>query len=308
MRFKKPKFWDDNRQTVSSLVLFPLSLIVFFVTKLKRFRKGEKFKFPIICVGNIYLGGTGKTPISIEIFKILSSMNKKTVFIKKFYPYINDEINILNKIGPVISEKSRIKSLKSLYNSNHEVALLDDGFQDTKFLKDLSIICFNETNWIGNGNIIPSGPLRESLDALKYADCIMIKGKKDQKKERLLLNYNKKLQFFYFDYNIEIDNSIREKKVIAFAGIGNPESFFELLTEKNLNVIKKISFPDHHKFTDNDLDKIINFANENNTIILTTEKDYERLEHKYKSLIYFTKLSVKIEKFDVFKNLIKEKI
>ena len=308
MQFKKPKFWDKNRQTIFSLILFPLSIIVYFVAKLKRLKKGKKFKFPIICIGNVYLGGTGKTPISIEIFKILSSINKKPVFIKKFYPYIHDEINILNKIGPVISEKSRIKSLKSIDNSNYEVALLDDGFQDTKFLKDLSIVCFNENNWIGNGNIIPSGPLRESLDALKYADCIMIKGKKDQKKERQLLNYNKKLQFFYFDYNIEIDNSIREKKVIAFAGIGNPESFFELLTEKNLNVIKKISFPDHHKFTNNDLDKIINFANENNAVILTTEKDYERLEHKYKSLIYFTKLSVKIEKFDVFKNLIKEKI
>ena len=308
MQFKKPKFWDKNRQTIFSLILFPLSIIVYFVAKLKRLKKGKKFKFPIICIGNVYLGGTGKTPISIEIFKILSSINKKPVFIKKFYPYIHDEINILNKIGPVISEKSRIKSLKSLDNSNYEVALLDDGFQDTKFLKDLSIVCFNENNWIGNGNIIPSGPLRESLDALKYADCIMIKGKKDQKKEIQLLNYNKKLQFFYFDYNIEIDNSIREKKLITFAGIGNPESFFELLTRKNLNVIKKISFPDHHKFTNNDLDKIINFANEKNAIILTTEKDYERLEHKYKSLIYFTKLSVKIEKFDVFKNLIKEKI
>ncbi len=308
MQFKKPKFWDNNRQTIFSLVLFPLSIIVYFVAKLKRLKKGKKFKFPIICIGNVYLGGTGKTPISIEIFKILSSINKKPVFIKKFYPYIHDEINILNKIGPVISEKSRIKSLKNLDNLNYEVALLDDGFQDTKFLKDLSIVCFNENNWIGNGNIIPSGPLRESLDALKYADCIMIKGKKDQKKERQLLNYNKKLQFFYFDYNIEIDNSIRKKKFIAFAGIGNPESFFELLTRKNLNVIKKISFPDHHKFTNNDLDKIINFANESNAIILTTEKDYERLEHKYKSLIYFTKLSVKIEKFDVFKNLIKEKI
>ena len=308
MQFKKPKFWDKNRQTIFSLILFPLSIIVNFVAKLKRLKKGKKFKFPIICIGNVYLGGTGKTPISIEIFKILSSINKKPVFIKKFYPYIHDEINILNKIGPVISEKSRIKSLKSLDNSNYEVALLDDGFQDTKFLKDLSIVCFNENNWIGNGNIIPSGPLRESLDALKYADCIMIKGKKDQKKERQLLNYNKKLQFFYFDYNIEIDNSIREKKFITFAGISNPESFFELLIRKNLNVIKKISFPDHHKFTNNDLDKIINFANENNAIILTTEKDYERLEHKYKSLIYFTKLSVKIEKFDVFKNLIKEKI
>ena len=308
MQFKKPKFWDKNRQTIFSLILFPLSIIEYFVAKLKRLKKGKKFKFPIICIGNVYLGGTGKTPISIEIFKILSSINKKPVFIKKFYPYIHDEINILNKIGPVISEKSRIKSLKSLDNSNYEVALLDDGFQDTKFLKDLSIVCFNENNWIGNGNIIPSGPLRESLDALKYADCIMIKGKKDQKKERQLLNYNKKLQFFYFDYNIEIDNSIREKKIVAFAGIGNPKSFFELLTEKNLNVIEKTSFPDHYKFTDNDLNKIINFSKENNAIILTTEKDYERLEHKYKSLIYFTKLSVKIEKFDVFKNLIKEKI
>ena len=214
MQFKKPKFWDKNRQTIFSLILFPLSIIVYFVAKLKRLKKGKKFKFPIICIGNVYLGGTGKTPISIEIFKILSSINKKPVFIKKFYPYIHDEINILNKIGPVISEKSRIKSLKSLDNSSYEVALLDDGFQDTKFLKDLSIVCFNENNWIGNGNIIPSGPLRESLDALKYADCIMIKGKKDQKKERQLLNYNKKLQFFYFDYNIEIDNSIREKKFI----------------------------------------------------------------------------------------------
>ena len=308
MQFKKPKFWDKNRQTILSLVLFPFSVIVYFVTKLKRLKKGKKFKFPIICVGNIYLGGTGKTPISIEIFKIISSMNKKTVFIKKFYPYIGDEINILNKIGPVISEKSRIKSLKKIENSDHDVALLDDGFQDTKFLKDLSIICFDDNNWIGNGNIIPSGPLRESLDALKYADCIMMKGKKDQKRESQLLNYNIKLQFFYFNYNIEIENSIREKKVIAFAGIGNPESFFELLTEKNMNVIRKISFPDHHKFKNNDLDKIINFANENNAIILTTEKDFERLEHKYKSLIYYTKLSVKIEKFDVFKNLIKEKI
>ena len=308
MQFKKPKFWDKNRQTIFSLILFPLSIIVYFIAKLKRLKKGKKFKFPIICIGNVYLGGTGKTPISIEIFKILSSINKKPVFIKKFYPYIHDEINILNKIGPVISEKSRIKSLKSLDNSSYEVALLDDGFQDTKFLKDLSIVCFNENNWIGNGNIIPSGPLRESLDALKYADCIMIKGKKDQKKERQLLNYNKKLQFFYFDYNIEIDNSIREEKFITFAGIGNPESFFELLTRNNLNVIKKIIFPDHHKFTNNDLDKIINFANENNAIILTTEKDYERLNHKYKSLIYHTKLNVKIEKFDVFKNFIKEKI
>ena len=94
MQFKKPKFWDKNRQTIFSLILYPLSIIVYFVSKLKRFQKGKKFKFPIICIGNVYLGGTGKTPISIEIFKILSSINKKPVFIKKFYENQKDEQKI----------------------------------------------------------------------------------------------------------------------------------------------------------------------------------------------------------------------
>ena len=81
MQFKKPKFWDNNRQTIFSLVLFPLSIIVYFVAKLKRLKKGKKFKFPIICIGNVYLGGTGKTPISIEIFKILSCNRLKSLFL-----------------------------------------------------------------------------------------------------------------------------------------------------------------------------------------------------------------------------------
>ena len=85
MQFKKPKFWDKNRQTIFSLILYPLSIIVYFVAKLKRFQKGKKFKFPIICIGNIYLGGTGKTPLSIEFYNILKEQKMKPVIIKKNY-------------------------------------------------------------------------------------------------------------------------------------------------------------------------------------------------------------------------------
>ena len=140
MQFKKPKFWDKNRQTIFSLILFPLSIIVYFVAKLKRLKKGKKFKFPIICIGNVYLGGTGKTPISIEIFKILSSINKKPVFIKKFYPYIHDEINILNKIGPVISEKSRINSLKSIDNTKRLISTTDIVNEYNQFTRSKSAV------------------------------------------------------------------------------------------------------------------------------------------------------------------------
>ena len=308
MQLKKPKFWDNNKKSIFSSILFPLSLIVILISKLKRFKKGKIYTFPIICIGNIYLGGTGKTPISIEIFKIIKSMNRKPVFIKKLYSYIYDEINILKNIGPVISYKDRVKSLNSVTNLNYDIALLDDGFQDTSIYKDLTILCFDETTWIGNGNIIPSGPLREPLSSLKGADCIMIRGKKDQEKENQLLKYNKELQIFYFNYDFKIENHIKEKKIIAFAGIGNPESFFELLDNKNINIIKKFSFPDHYKFRPKDLDMIVNLSKHSNAIILTTEKDYERIEPKYKSLIYFVKLKVEIEKRNELKNLIEKKI
>ncbi len=308
MQLKKPKFWDSNKKSIFSTILFPFSLLVLLISKFKRLKKGKNFTFPIICVGNIYLGGTGKTPISIEIFKIIKSMNKKPVFIKKLYSYIYDEINILKNIGPVISHKNRIKSLSGIENLNYDIALLDDGFQDTSIRKDLSILCFGENTWIGNGKILPSGPLREPLSSVKYADFIMIKGDKNQEKENQLLKYNKKLQFFYFNYDFKIENTIKEKKIVAFAGIGDPKNFFELLTNKKINIVKTFSFPDHYEFKSKDLDMIIKFSKNANATILTTEKDYERIDIKYKPLIHFVKLEVKIDKYSDLKNLIKNKI
>ena len=131
---------------------------------------------PVICVGNIYLGGTGKTPLTLELFKIIKSIGKNPGFIKKGYDYLDDEIKMLEKIGKVYTDKSREKAINSLISSS-VIAILDDEFKI--FNKKISqFYVFNSRQLIGNGFTIPSGPLRESIKSLKRADCVLINGEK----------------------------------------------------------------------------------------------------------------------------------
>ena len=116
MKFFKPKFWDKNQISIFSILLFPVTIIVKLINFFKYFLiKKYKCSIPVICVGNIYLGGTGKTPFCIELFSILQNLNKKSVFIRKKYNSFQDEINLLKLSGPVYEDKKRINALnKSL--------------------------------------------------------------------------------------------------------------------------------------------------------------------------------------------------
>ena len=113
----------------------------------------------------------------------------------------------------------------------------DLGFQDFSINKNLSIVCFNEKQWIGNGLVIPSGPLREDLSALKRADCVIINGEKNIDIESKILNKNKEVKIFYIKYKGQNIGEFKNKKVSAFAGIGNPENFFNLLKEDRKSVV-----------------------------------------------------------------------
>ena len=132
---------------------------------------------PIICVGNIYLGGTGKTPLVLEIFKITKLLGKKPAFVKKYYDYLEDEITMLKKIGKIFVSKSRVEAIESLIENKNDLVILDDGFQDFTINKNLSIVCFNQKQWIGNGFIIPSGPLREKTFSIKKSTLCFYKWK-----------------------------------------------------------------------------------------------------------------------------------
>ena len=307
MKLKKPKFWDNPKLSIWSILFFPFSLIYFFLSYIKQLKRSKKFHVPVICVGNIYLGGTGKTPLAKEIFKITRSLGKNPAFVKKYYDYLQDEIEMLEGVGKTFAAKERAEGIDLLIKNNNDIAILDDGFQDSSIRKSFSILCFNQKQWIGNGFLIPSGPLRERLSSIKRADCIVINGDKDNIIENQI-NEIKQLKIFYTKYkpkNLEI---LKDKKIFAFAGIGNPLNFFELLKKNNLQLLNYQSFPDHYNYKKKDLDNLKSKAKELNALLLTTEKDYCRIDRDVRKGIEKLDVDLEIDSKEEFINLIKKNI
>ncbi len=308
MQFKKPTFWDYPKITLWSIILFPFSIIylgIIWITRiLAIFKTHKKPTIPVICVGNIYLGGTGKTPLVREIFNIAKSLGKNPAFIKKHYDYLSDEIKMLRETGETYTSDKRHTSIFLSIFNNHDVAILDDGFQDFSIKPDFSILCFNSKQMVGNGFVIPSGPLREKLNAIIRANCIIINGQKNLEFEKKLYKNmgNKKLHIFYSKYKIKNIEKFENKEITAFAGIGNPSNFFELLRENNLKIKETYSFPDHHNYSEKDFKKIIK---DNSTKIITTEKDYYRMNDDQKRNCDYVEVELEIDNKNKFKEIIK---
>ena len=309
MKFFKPKFWDKKQISFFSILLIPIALLIILLNFFRRtFVKTQKCSIPVICVGNIYLGGTGKTPLCIEIFSILKKLNKNPVFIRKKYDSFQDEVTLQKKTGQIYQDDKRIDAINNAIKNKADVAILDDGFQDFSINKNLSIVCFNEKQWIGNSLIIPSGPLREGLSALKRANCVIINGGKNTDIENRIFSKNKEIKIFYTRYKAQNIDEFKNKKVIGFAGIGNPVNFFNLLRNNNIDILEEISFPDHHNYSNKELEKLINKTKKNNTILLTTEKDYLRIDENYKKNINCLKIAIEIENRNQFIEEIKKVI
>jgi tetraacyldisaccharide 4'-kinase len=306
MRIYKPIFWNKPKNFIT-LILLPISFLSqIFVLLKKKFYKAKKFNIPILCVGNIYIGGTGKTPISLFLANELKLLGKKPVIIKKFYKNQKDEHLLIEKNGtPLIIEKDRSSSIR-LAEKEFNFAILDDGFQDYGIKKDLSILCFHNKQLIGNGYIFPAGPLRENLSAIKNAQIAIINGEKNEIFESKLKKFNSNLKVFYSKYKLINPEKFQNKDILAFAGIGNPENFFDLLIENGLNVKKSIPYPDHYDFKRNEILEIIDQAKEKNYTILTTEKDLSRIQNFKFSEIYSCDVSLEIENKSHLMTLIKK--
>ena len=303
MKFLKPKFWD-HEYSFFSLILLPLSLIyqllIFFR---KNFIKQKSFPIPIICIGNIYIGGTGKTPLAIKTFEILKSLNKKPVIIKKNYQNQKDEILLLKNYCKVITAKNRIEGITNSIEKGFDTIILDDGFQDIQIKKNLNILCFNSFQKIGNGLTLPSGPLRENLKSLKNCHYVFLNGEKDLTFENKLKKYNPTLEFLYYSYYSKNINEFKNRKLVAFAGIGNPINFFNFLKTNRLNVVKEISYPDHYSYSDKELDNLKKIEKAHNAKLITTEKDYFRINPIFRKRVNYLPIKIKIDE-DLFKKKI----
>ncbi len=312
MNFRKPKFWDYKNPNLISYFLLPLTIFIKINNMLLKFKnKNKNLKIKSICVGNIYVGGTGKTPTTIKIYEILKKIGLFPTVGKKIYKNQIDEIIILKNKVNLITGNSREKIINKVGKNKKSVIVFDDGLQDRDISYDLKIVCFDSSNLIGNGFLIPAGPLREKINSLLNYDCVVFKGENGNTKKFVnkIKNINKKLKIFSTYLKIKNLNKLkRSKKYIVFSGIGNPESFRNILFKNKFKITKEIIFPDHYDYNVNDIKNIKKIANENNAEIITTEKDFVKLSKVDQMNINYLKLEIKFKNEKKFINYLKSKL
>jgi tetraacyldisaccharide 4'-kinase len=303
MKIFKPKFWD-KKYSIIGFFLLPLSIFLQILISLKnKISNQKKFSIPVICVGNIYVGGTGKTPLSLEIFKILESLNKKVAIIKKSYTQHDDEFKLIESKGAkLFKNSSRSVAINDAIKNKFECVILDDGFQDFSITKNLNIICFNEKQLAGNGMTLPSGPLREYFSALKKCQIVVINGDTNLKFEKKIKDISTDISIHYSEYSPTNIENFKGKNLLAFAGIGNPDNFFDLLEKNKFKLTKKIAFPDHYNYTLKELNDLISLSIEMNSQIITTEKDFYRIKHFQLPQIQCLNIAVKMVNKKKFEN------
>ena len=298
MKIKKPKFWDYKKPNYIAYLILPLTLITSLINTLKKTKTPQSRNIKTICIGNIYIGGTGKTPTSIKISKIISDLKLKPVFIKKYYKDSVDEQKLLNKHGDLMCDQKRLNALNEAVENNFDVAIFDDGLQDPSINYDLKIVCFNIKNFIGNRLLIPAGPLREKINSLSKYNAVFLNGNNENTEQiinEIKIN-NNKIKIFETIYTLVNSDLLDKKfKYLAFAGIGNPKTFNKTLVKDNFNIVSFLEFPDHYQYTSKDIIKIKNIAKNLNAKIITTEKDYLRITNENNNNINFIKMELRIK-------------
>ncbi len=287
------------RKTFLSFLLLPLSFVYFILHKIDiliKFLRQESFlNKKIICVGNCVAGGTGKTPFCILLAEILQDnfifLTKgygRTAF-EDFFVEINQDIDV-NKIGDesmILKEHGKLyvskNRKKAIKNINENIIITDDGMQDLTIKPDIRFVIFDANRGVGNGFLLPSGMLRAPLNSINPSDVIVVTNSKY--KTELKCNFERN-RIIYTNQKLIYNELLKTKKVIAFSGLGDNNKFFDNLKSETLNVVERVSFSDHYKYSIDDYNCLIRLSEAKNATLLTTQKDY-----------------VKLQKFDIMKKI-----
>ena len=325
---KAPKFWYKNKDTYLSNTLYPLSLIFRLGTKIRNIISIQKSaNLPIICIGNIVVGGAGKTPVALKIGKMLKKGGYNPHFVSKGYggfeknntliqswhspKSVGDESLLLSEVSPTWIGLDRNESFKLAKNKGADCIIMDDGFQNPTLQKDYSIIVINSEQGFGNKRVMPSGPLRESITrGISRTNLVITIGEINEEVKSKIPN---NIPIIKSEFKINNEQKIfKGKKITAFAGIAFPEKFFNSLRNQGAKVIKEITYPDHHIFEENDLLSLAEIANKNQSILVTTKKDYIRIPKSYRSLVNTLDGEIEFEDekliFEILTNVIENKI
>ncbi len=294
-----PSFWyeADGRHAAPLLraLLTPLGWI-YAASVRRRLRTTLPFDcgVPVICVGNLTAGGTGKTPVVRDLCQRLQAQGHTPAVLSRGYggqlsgpvwvtpdhtaQDVGDEPLMLSKTAPVMVARDRVAGAKAIVETGHDVVVMDDGHQNPSLKKTLSLVVVDATRGLGNGRVIPAGPLREPATAgLARADAVVLMGTGTPD---LPAHPHPTMRA-----TVSANDQAPSGPLVAFAGIGQPEKFFTTLPDLGAEVHETIPFPDHHPYTPADLQRLQDLAQHHQARLITTEKDAMRLPPAFQTQV-----------------------
>lgn len=306
MQLNTPHFWRSNG--ILSNILKPLSYL-YATTHTLRHRYTHPFtaERPVICIGNVTAGGAGKTPVAIALSALLIAEGKKPAFLSRGYggnhkgPHlvnpeidtaqdVGDEPLLLSNYAPAWVSHDRIKGAEAAIAAGADVIIMDDGFQNPTLKKDFSLLVIDGHYGLGNGHVLPAGPLRETLEnALKRAQAVVIIGQDSQNIAQQIPSMIP-LLFATLEPTQPPDLTTA---YVAFAGIGNPDKFFTTLKASGCNLTATQPFPDHYPFTPTDIASLRARATALNARLITTEKDWVRIPNALREGITYMPVAIR---------------
>lgn len=297
---RTPFWWHGTGGSLITALLQPVALVWRLVDWARQAAvKPYKSKLPVICVGNFTAGGAGKTPTALAIAELLLAAGEKPAFLTRGYggsvsgPHlvdastdtsrnVGDEALLLAKAAPVIVSADRAKGARMAESLDCSVIVMDDGFQNPALTKDFSLIVVDQARGLGNGSVIPAGPLRASLASqLARTDAVLLVGDGEAGDDVAAGARQRQLPLFTASLAPAGKTDwLRKQRLIAFTGIAHPDKFFRTLEEAGAALEERIEFPDHHEFSNSDATRLLAAADQANSSLVTTQKDWVRLEHK----------------------------
>jgi tetraacyldisaccharide 4'-kinase len=285
-----PGFWWRKSGAAAAL-LSPIAAIYGAVAGRRLAQSGARAGVPVICIGNPTVGGAGKTPTAIAVARLLIGAGEHPAFLTRGFggrlagPVlvetshtandVGDEPLLLWRVAPTVVSRDRVAGARHAIAAGATVIVMDDGFQNPALAKDLSILVIDGARGIGNGHVIPAGPLRAPLALqLERAHAVLIVGEGDGAMPATKLPT--------FRARLQPDSaaiaSLKGRRVLAFAGIGDPQKFFATLAAAGINAQIQRGFADHHRYRADEATALLAEAERRDLALVTTEKDLARMQ------------------------------
>jgi tetraacyldisaccharide 4'-kinase len=295
---RAPSFWWQEPGAAAAL-LAPVAAVYGAIAAARLRQAGERAGVPVLCVGDPTVGGSGKTPTALALARVLIDAGERPFLLSRGYAGrlagpvrvdpqhhraddVGDEPLLLAHCAPAVVARDRVAGARVAHAAGATVLVLDDGFQNPSLAKDLSILVIDARREAGNGHVFPAGPLRAPLQAqLDRAQAILLIG--DRPVASVAREAGARgLTLFHGRLVPDAPSvaALTGSRVLAFAGIGDPEKFFATLSEAGVDIAIRRGFPDHHRFTAADAETLLAEADRAGLSLVTTEKDFVRLGHK----------------------------